>query len=159
MKLNLLINNSGDVRNGYLNIDPSANPEDPYGRVRCDLDNLDPLVDANEATEVVALDILDYYATTDVDRVLNHWLSKLAHGGTLTVSVVDLREVSRQFLAGGLGLDEANLLLHGEQDGPMRFRMCSLTLDHLSAVLENKGLKVLKRRIVDRRAVVTCQRP
>lgn len=153
MKLNLLINNAADVRSGYLNLDPFA-PDDAVDRKRCQLDKLGEWVDANECEELVAHDVLDAFPSVAVDAVLDHWLSRLSHGGKIVVSVVDLKEVARAFLAGSLKLEEANRLIHGGA----HMRKSSLTVGILSDVMEGKGLKVLIRRVENYRAVVVAQR-
>ncbi len=159
MKVNILLNNATDVRSGYLNVDPCAPEGDAGdGRVRAEPHKLD-LLDANECDEIVAHDALDFYQTHEVDRVLDHWLSKLAHGGTLTLSTIDAREVARSFLAGRIDVDEFNVLVHGQQDGPYRSRSCSLTMATLCAVLQDRGMQILSKRVADHRAVVTCRRP
>lgn len=151
MRLNLLYDNAADCRSGYLNVDPAAPAASPDARVRCELHDLSALVDANEAEELVAMDILDRYTPDDVDRVLNHWLSRLSHGATITVGVVDVREVARNFLSNNLNIEQVNLLLHAG-------RQCALTMEHVAMVLVNKGLKLVSKRVSNCRAVVTCQR-
>jgi len=155
MKINLLINNHGDVRSGYINLDPAAPQDSPDGRLPADLSNLGQFVEANEATEIVAHDILDAFPGDKVDEALDNWVSKLAHGGRLVLSVIDFREVSRSYLSHILTIDKVNLLIHGEGHR----RNCSLTLEQLVDVLKNKGLKILIRRVENFRAVVVAERP
>lgn len=156
MKVNLLLKNPGGIRSGFLNIDPFADGSD--ARVAADVSNLDHSVDAGELDELVALDVLNYFPGDQVDRLLDNWLSKLAYGGTITVGVVDVREVARALLANSIGLDLANDLLHGEHREPWQSRKCSLTLARLAEVLENKGYKILAKRTANFVAVVTAQR-
>lgn len=157
MKVNLLLDNPGDVRSGYLNIDPFA-PAEGDQRVKGDVSDISWAVDDAEATEIVALDVIDFFPARDADRVLNNWLSKLARGGRLTVSAVDVREVARAFLAGTLHLDDVNDLLHGKQEQPWQCRRAAYTLDQLVEVLGNLGYKVLLKRVQNHRAVVTVER-
>lgn len=157
MKINLLLQNPLDIRSGHLNVDPYANGQD--GRVKGRLLDLSPLVDANEASELIAHDILDFFGAVQVDQALNHWLSRLAHGGKIVVSAIDVGEVGRAFLSGTIDLDTANTLLYGEQDKPGRWRKSALTLSRLAAVLEGKDLKVLSKRVANYRGVVTAIRP
>lgn len=158
MKANLLLEAPNDIRSGYVNIDPLAPHEDP-DRATLDPFNLDHTFDAGELSELVAHGLLDYVPNAQLDVVLNGWLSKLAHGGELTLSVIDLREVCRGVLADRLSLDEANTLLFGEQRVQWQFRKCSLTLARLVEVLRAKGFKILSQRLHNYRAYVTCQRP
>jgi len=150
MKVNLLVNQPGDVRSGYLNIDPAAPADCQDGRVHGDLSKLS-LVEANEATELVAHGILDRYSVQDADTVLDQWIGKLAHGGTLSISVVDIREVARAVLYGTILLEDANALLHAG-------KQCSLTMGRLVDVLQSKGLKIVRKHIQDYQAFVIAQR-
>jgi hypothetical protein len=158
MKINLLLNNAGDIRSGYVNIDPFV-PDGDNSRIKGEVFQLDHAVDAAEAQEIVAHDILDFAPAAAADTILDHWLSKLAHGGKLTVSVVDFKEVAKAVLSDSITVDEANRLIHGEQREPWEIRKASYTLGLLCAVLGNKGYKLLTKRIHDHRAVITCQRP
>jgi hypothetical protein len=159
MKLNLLLDNPGDCRSGYLNVDPFAPESAEDGRVRGDLLKLTEFVDLAEVEEVVALDVLDYFPGHALDEVLSHWLSLLAHGGKLTMSVIDVKEVARAVLANTLSAEDVDELLHGKQEKDWQLRKSSFTLKQLSDVLEARGYKVLARRVQNYRAVVTVQRP
>ncbi len=158
MKLNLLLDNHNDVRSGYVNVDPFAPEQDKYGRVRADVNNLDAVVEAGEATKIVVSDILSYFPPEQVDEILTNWLSKLAHGGTLAVTVVDLREVARKFLANIIPIEDMQSLLHGAQEQPWQFRKSSLTLPLLIEVFTTRGYKILSKRIQNNMATVVVQR-
>jgi hypothetical protein len=121
MNVNLLLDNPGDVRSGYLNIDNFAQPNDKYGRIPGDVFSLS-LIDDGELTELIVLDILDYVPACKLDEVLENWLRKLGHGGTITVSVVDIREVSRAIFNNRLSIDDANELIHGKQEKEWQFK-------------------------------------
>lgn len=159
MKLNLLIDNPGDCRSGYVNVDPLTPDDCSDGRVRAHLHDLSPVADDGEAVEIVALDVLDYFPAAQADEVLQGWLRKLAHGGRLTVGVVDLKEVCRGVLAHTLSDEDANELLHGRQERPHQFRKASFTLGKLAEVLGNLGYKVLAKRVQGHRAIITVERP
>jgi hypothetical protein len=158
MKLNLLIDNPADVRNGYINVDPYAPVQDEHGRVAADLSDLTHSVDNGEAAEIIAYEILDYYPAKLGDALLDNWLRKLAHGGTLTISTVDHSEVARAIGHGRLSLAETNELLHGKQERDWDTRKASYTLDDLVVVLNNKGYKILTKRVRSLRAYITAQR-
>jgi len=159
VKVNLLIDNPGDVRSGYVNIDPLAPENDPDGRLKGDVGNLDHAVDGGEAEEILALEVLDYFPGHQADDILANWLSKLAHGGRLTISVVDVKEVARAVCSNNLSIDDINELLHGKQEKPWQFRKSAYTLSQLVEVLSNQGYKVLARRVQNYRALVTVERP
>lgn len=154
MKLNLLINNPGDVRSGYVNVDPAAQPGE-LDRVACDLTNLDPVADDAEVTELLAYDVFDQFPAGGAARLLDHWVKKLAHGGTIALSGVDLLELSKAFALRQLTVDEANGWLHGEKGE----RRATYTLQDLVDVLEQRGLRIIKKRSQGRRYIVVAQRP
>ncbi len=158
-RVNLLLDNPGDVRNGYLNFDPHAPENCLDGRICAAVDDLSHTIDFNELTELVAHDILDYFGMEQADKVLDHWLSRLAHGGTLSLSVVDLREVSREVLANTLDLADVNELLFGRQEREWQFKKSVFTLPVLIGMFEKKGYQVLLKKAANNRAVVTVQRP
>jgi hypothetical protein len=158
VKLNLLVNNPGGVRSGYVNVDPVA-PEGNSDRIACPLEKLDATCDAAEAEELVALDILDLFPAKVADAVLDHWLSRLAHGGKITLSVVDMMEVARGFTARSLSIEDANLLLHGNQSQPWEFRKATYYLPMVVNTLTSKGYKILTKKISNYRAVITAERP
>lgn len=155
VRLNLLLNNPGGVRSGYLNVDPYSQG----WAAAADPGDLGGLCDANEAAELVALEVLDFYPAHLADAALDHWLSRLAHGGEVTLSTVDLREVCRGFLGGYLSHDDANNLLHGIPTHDAGVKRSSYTLGQLVEVLENKGMVVVRKRLQNYRAVVTARRP
>lgn len=159
MRLNLLMDNPGDIRQGYLNVDLLAPDSDPAGRVQCDPSNLAPLVDAGEVTELVAHGILDLIPMHQANALLDHWLSRLAHGGTIVLSCVDILEVTKSLQNRLITIEQANVFLHGEQDKPWRFRQANYTLAQLADILHDKGLRVQQKRINDFRAIVVAQRP
>lgn len=158
-KVNLLLDNPGGVRNGYLNIDPHAPERSPDGRIRAKIEDLSHTLDFNECEELVAHDILDYFGMEEADQVLNHWLSRLAHQGTLSLSVVDLREVARDLLANALDIADINELLYGRQTQPWQLKKCVFTLPILVNMLQSRGYKILTKKSSDYRAIVTVQRP
>jgi hypothetical protein len=157
VKINLLLD-SPNLRSGYINVDPFAAVDDPY-KVAGDVMNLDHLVEAGEATDLVALDIIDYAPLGAADMVLKHWQSKLGHGGTLTVSCVDLFEVARALWHRQLSLEDANSIVHGKQSKQWEFKKGSYSLKTLASTMEENGLHVLKKLVSDYRAVVVAQRP
>lgn len=159
MKLNLLLDNGADLRSGFINVDPIAPENDEQGRLKSDVSNLDDVCCDNEADEIVALDILDYYPGGAADKILSNWLRKLKHGGKLTFSVVDYREVARAVLANSISPDDVNELLYGKQEKKWQFKKGAFTLQQLVEVLSNMDYKVLSKRVQNYRAVITVERP
>lgn len=154
-RVNLLLDNPAGIRNDWLNIDPFGNDKK---RVVGDPFNLTSLVDVGELEELAAHDILGFAPGAQVDQVLNHWLSLLKPQGLLTFSVVDVRAVARSFLNGQLDIDAVDSLLYGAQRAPWELRKSALTLDVLVQVLEQKPSKILKKRVENHFAIITCMR-
>lgn len=161
MKVNLLLNNPGDIRSGYINIDGAASVEECQqdGRVSGRLDNLEHTIDANELDELVAMGILDHFPMKQADEVLDHWLSRLKHGGILTVSVTDLRQVARELLDNTADIADINKLLYGEQEQPWQYKYCVFTTSILTNILRAKGYEIVRSVSTSKKAVVTVRRP
>lgn len=145
MKINLLLSDNSP-RSGFVNIDPYAPSGDPL-RTIGDVTNLDEHCEDAECDELVALDIIDYVPALELDSVLLHWLKKIRHGGSITLGGVDMREVSRAFVAQKISLEDANILFYGAQSAPWQYRKSTLTLQKLIELLESKGLKIVQKRI------------
>ena len=158
MKVNLLLDEPAGVMPGWLNVDPLA-PAGDEGRVNGDPANLSAFVDAGEVEELRALGVLDYLPRAVAQKAIEHWASLLAHGGLLAVSSLDLLEVSKSFQNRFISLEQASLLLYGQQEKAWQFRHCSHTALELSRLLEARGLVVLKRRVEHFFAVVVARRP
>lgn len=80
--------------NGYMCLDPLTSPNQT-DKIQCDPTNVDPIVDHNEASELLVLDVIDYVPLFLREKVLTHWMSKVAHNGILILSATDMSELSR----------------------------------------------------------------
>jgi hypothetical protein len=158
VKVNLLLDSPSGALPGHLNLDPLA-PAGDASRTPCDPTDLSPYVDAGEAQELLAHDVLDHVQLPRADAVLAHWASRLAHGGTLTVSCVDMMAVAHALADRTLSPEDAALLLHGEQRRGWDYRHSGRTLAQLARGLEGLGLQVLRKRTAGLRAVVVARRP
>lgn len=156
MKLNLLLDNPDDYRNGYTNIDPFAQDE---RFLKADVSNLDHSYDEGEVEEIVAHEILDYFPIGQVNQIINGWLAKLAPGGKLIVSTVDIREVSRLYLLDMLSIEEVSELIHGASLRGWDNRKTSFTMSQFVELFKSRGLRVLSARVDRYLCVVTCERP
>jgi hypothetical protein len=137
MKINLLLGNHGDIWSGYRNIDagtPSSKLSQHPDLFPGLLDDF-PEVCANEATEIVALNILDRIAPEYVGRCLLYWVSSLAHGGRLIVSCLDIVEAGI-VLARSTGPNDWNPLIYGG-------RRSAHSMASVVEMLTTAGLQVL----------------
>jgi hypothetical protein len=144
MKIQLLYGH-GDLMSGYVHVNPfDTAPAD--GVCSCPLDNLE-IVDDAEATEILAMDVIDYLPIPEVNNTIRHWVSKLAHGGRIIIGGTDLYEVCKAFANYSVSITEANYLLHGEQTQPHLTKKVNFTSLGLSEYLTKElGLKLIKCR-------------
>ncbi len=157
MKLNLFIDNPDAARQGYKNIDPVA----PIGHADILRENLAELasVDDAECSEIVALDVLEYFPPADTDKILTTWIRKLGHGGMLTVGFTDLYQLVKHTYNRTLNISEVNLYLHGNQKSPWNLKRNTFSTDLISEVLQGKGLKILSKRIDGVTTIIKAVRP
>ena len=157
-KLNLLYG-GGDHMSGYLNIDPLADPENDKIIV-ADWKNLDELVDDAEATEILALNsLIEFVPRPEINNVVDHWISKLRHGGKLVCAFIDTYEVCREFVNFNIGMGEVNEVFHGSQDRKELVKHCSFTTHGFAEYLSVKhDMKIIKRRLNGFDAIVEAER-
>lgn len=157
MKVNLLLNKKA-TRSGFLNIDPLAEPGDT-DRVLGSVSNLDEFVDDAEIDELVAIDVIDYLPANELDNVLDNWIRKIRHGGSVTVGGVDIREVAKALAFQQIDITTANLLLYGSQQSPCEYRKATLTLQKLIDVFKSRGFKIIQKRLNNYYYHVKAERP
>lgn len=124
-----------------------------YTTVSSQFDNLDTLlVDDGEAEEIRAVGVLSLYISVDAEKVVNHWIRKLKHGGKLTVICPDIFDISLAINSGAMSIATANQLLYNEQ------RSCvSLTI--VEDMFVATGLNIITKRINDYHFTITGERP
>lgn len=168
MRINLLLDNPGGAINGYVNIDPFADGSDE--RVSSDLAPLhvvredgkkgfDEICDDAEASEIIADMVLTYFGGDLVDGILDYWIRKLRHGGALKIVELDLLEIVKAVSDRRLPVEQANVLLYGEQTKPWQHRKCMLHANQMAEVLKGKGLVIEKKRVNNFQFVVEAKRP
>jgi hypothetical protein len=111
-----------------------------------DLAALNEICSDSEATEIIIENILGHLPSREVDTVLENCVAKLRHKGVITVIDVALDEVARLIFNKKINLLNANILLYGNQDNPVDFRMSALTAADLCNTLRSYGLTILKNR-------------
>lgn len=154
MKLHLSIN--GTPQNGYKNIDPFPQTADGLTADYGDLDKLDKLVDDAEADEIWVDNVLNYIADYDIESYINHWLSKLRHGGTIHFDSTDLYSIALAVHTGSLTGAEARYLLYGVRNVPSK--LSSYEIGELERLLGMKGLKIVRKSCNDFVVTVTALR-
>lgn len=152
MKINLLLN-SNDVRSGYLNMSPLAEPNDP-DKIRCNPDNLSIYVDDGECEDFIATDMIDYVPQANKDTIMNHWMSKIALGGTLTIGGLDLTEVCRAITLRQISLQAGVECLYGKEIQ----RNSLIPAEQMRRLLEQKGYKIMEVKMIDLSYLIKAQR-
>lgn len=136
MKVNITLD-ANDVRSGMTNFNPTADPNSST-QIRVDIDNLTMFIDDNEAEEIIAMDILDFVNPAGKDQILSHWISKLAHGASITLGGRQIYDVVKLIHRREIDLQQANFLIYGNDMA----RRAMLSADFLCDVLKEKGLTV-----------------
>lgn len=154
MQVNLSISGKG-ILPGYVNISPVETPDGILGSVT----SLDTYIEDAEATEILARDVLDFMSPHDIDDIIEHWVRKLRHGGSLTIGGVDLPSVSQAIARGEMSIDDGNRLLYGSQDVPWNYRKATTSLLLIVEKLSGAGLKIMSKRYIGNYYSVTGVRP
>jgi hypothetical protein len=138
MKVNIVTDNPYSDRQGYT----IANK-----------DNIDDVVCDAEATEILALGVLDKYSLTDIPKIVDVFVRKLRHGGSITLDCIDLAELLKSVLNGELTLSEINNFTHGGN------RKSVLNVNFLSDLLKERGLRITLLRLENLHGIVKAERP
>lgn len=141
-------------RAGYTNIDRFQCDEH---QTAGDVSNLDWVVDNGEATEIIAYDVIDHFFNQYVPGVVEHWISKLAPNGTLTIVSTDLYQLVNKIYNRQVSLRDANALIFGA--GMDSQRVSTSTLMDISAMMRSFGLVIIEQRYEDNLYVVKGKRP
>lgn len=150
MKVNLILGDPGVVRSGYLNLDLTIQQPDGE-RLPANPDDFGRIVSPNEAEELLALGVIDRIPGESVLDVLRYWASRLAHGGVLTISALDMEEVSAYLSSNDMKVPDLDSLIYT--------RRSAHTMRSLSDALESLGLRVVRKDWQSLTAFVTAIRP
>ena len=150
MKINISV--GGKPKNGYVNIDPSVNKQ--WDKIK----NLDHVADDSECNEIIAEDMVDFLSSDDLEKTIQHWVSKLRHSGKIVIGGTDMYEVCKHFFQKGISTKDANILIHGEQKEAWDFRINQTTIENLESILSNLGIDILKKRSSNFKMVIEGER-
>ena len=152
MKVHLSINN--DPINNYVNI-TSAGGE---GRVACDFRNMDHICQAACAEEFYAPDMLDYVHGSQIIHVLKYWVSRLRKGGKIIVGGTDLFEFCKGVVSGQLNCVEANKVIFNDLNISPFLKQGLFVWSDIELMLTELGLKVIHKRISNRKFTIEAHR-
>lgn len=159
MKLNLLINQKHLAKDGYLNIDPTALPEEAPLIVEGNPTILEKHVEDGEAEEIIAINVIDYVAHTKVFDVLKQWAGKLGHKGKLTVGFTDIFSVSRRFYIGQIDKKEIANILYGKCLEGWDVKKACLSIDDMKQKFLECGLTIKNIKFLEHFIVIEGERP
>ena len=111
LKVNLGVR-LNSVISGYLNLDCSPDPNNKQA-IAVDPFKLDDVLDNNELEEFLVNDTLDFLPLQARATALNHWMTKIAHGGKLIIMGSDIYEVCRLGHLGQLDVQALNSIVYG----------------------------------------------
>jgi len=109
-------------------------------------------VDTSSCDEIVAKDILDNIDIEYREQVLANIVSKLRHRGRLTLTGVEAKYVSKSYVLNMLSTSQLNELLYNG-------RLSTSSIQDVVNFLENHGLKVTTKRIMNYQWLVIGERP
>ena len=121
--------------------------------------NLDHVADDSECNEIIAEDMVDFLSSDDLEKTIQHWVSKLRHSGKIVIGGTDMYEVCKHFFQKGISTKDANILIHGEQKEAWDFRINQTTIENLESILSNLGIDILKKRSSNFKMVIEGERP
>ena len=139
---------------GYTNIDPSGGENKISMDFRC----LDSICEASQCMEICAPNITDYLHHSEIMPVINNWVSKLRHGGTIIIGGSDSYEICKGVVNGKIDTIEFNVRYYGNSNSFPFIKTGMYTRHDVESILVNMGLKIVHKRINDRCFVVEAIR-
>lgn len=156
MNINLLIDNPNGALRNYINIDPFANEKD--GRNKGDISNLNWIADNGEVNHLIADSVLEYFGFPKLSDILVNWIRKLAIGGRITIRGTDFEEVCRALTLELITIQEASILIYGEQSNEWNTKKSGMSIIEISEYLKNAGLTITKQLFENHQYVVEAIR-
>jgi hypothetical protein len=151
MKLYLGLNTT--LVSGHTVVDPMGGE----GKTALDFRNLDSIVDNGEC-EVINAKVLNHIHGSEIYSVIKHWVSKLAHGGSIILGGSDLLEVSKAVVTGQMSNAESNKLFYGESNSAWGITKGMYEANEIAGILLEQGLVIDKKRIVKIDFIVEAHR-
>lgn len=156
LKLNLFFG-EGQILSSHLNLSPLVENETDNLK-RCDLRQLDMVVDNGEAEEIICTNILTHFPIEVVPYIIDNWLGKLAVGGKLIISDTDIEIVCDKYNSGNLNDADLNSILYGKADAPLTLKRSIFNSQILINFLKSKGLHIIQQSIDGLTTTIIAQR-
>jgi hypothetical protein len=152
MKLYLTINSQ--PLNGYTTIDPFGG----IGKIALDHKNLDSVCETNECTEIYGPNILDYIHISSFNAVIDHYISKLRHGGRLILGGTDIRDISKKIIKDDITLADVNFLLYGPAPFNWLAKCGAHTMHDVTTILKEKNLEIISQKCDELKFIIEAKR-
>ena len=143
---------STHLKVSLLKINIGGSPLSGFTNLTKEQFNLDTICEAAECTEIIVENTLEYFPLQEVEVLINHWVSKLRHGGTLIIVANHLTKICKSYVNKEINMADANILLFGG-------RQSSVDPMEVQTMFTTLGLKVLKCTLDNYRFIVKGQRP
>jgi hypothetical protein len=140
--------------NGYKTVDPAGGIDKIALDHRC----LDGVAETNECTEILAPTILNHIHASELERTLDHYISKLRHGGKLIIGGTDIRDIAKKIIKDELTYGQANILLYGMAPFNWVNQCGSYCMYDIVELLRTRGLKVVSQKCDDINFIVEAHR-
>lgn len=115
--------------------------------------NIDQYCCDGEADEIICY--IDYVPVEKFTELFSHLRKKVSVNGKLVLHGTDLVEVCNIIMKQKVSQEQAILQIYGDSVSPKRMM---LSLDKLVEVVENSGMKILKKRLDGLNICVECCR-
>ncbi|HPD34094.1 MAG TPA: methyltransferase domain-containing protein, partial [Candidatus Kapabacteria bacterium] len=137
--LMLHLGSQGVVLDGFDNLD--AQPQSSK-EIQCDVRQL-PY--SNESADMIlAIDLLQVYSHRETDAVLKEWVRVLKKGGSMILSVPDLKRILNDYYSGNLPISEANQYIFGKQANDYDYHYNGFDDMSLQKHLQSAGLQIVE---------------
>jgi len=137
--LMLHLGSQGVVLDGFDNLD--AQPQSSK-EIQCDVRQL-PY--PNESADIVlAIDLLQVFSHRETDSVLKEWVRVLKKGGTMILSVPDMKKNLNDYYNNNLPISEANQYIFGKQANDYDYHYNGFDDVSLQKHLQTAGLQIVE---------------
>ena len=144
MKINLIYGR-GQKLPKHTNI--NAIPTDEEDVIVADPSNLDFFVDDAEAEAIVAYDVINFLPRVSMVSIIEHWIKKLRHGGSITIGGIDCYAIARDIVSHKINLQDLNVILYGSEAPSWDVRRNIFTMPSLIDHLKEWDLQIVKSKI------------
>lgn len=121
--------------------------------------NLTNVIDDNECSEILAPNAINYIPFNQLQKTVEHWITRLSHGGKLIIGGFDLYEVAKRIVRAELHTDMANFILYGPSNSVWDVQRSQINLADLCDLLKQNGLQITKKKLDGITMIVEAVRP